>query len=67
MVKYTLSELLEDRNITMYAVSRATGISPNNISAICNNKTKSISLETIQKLCFFLKCNVSDLITYIEN
>lgn len=68
MVKFRLKELIAGKErtmgqrITYEAIAEATGLSPNTLSTVANNKVKKIGVETIQKLCEFLECKPGDLI-----
>lgn len=61
MVKLRVNEILEERGQTMYWLSKQTGISPNNISKLCNGGTTSIRFSTVGALCRALDCTVGEL------
>ncbi len=62
MIRIKLRELLWDRDISSLELHRATGISQSKISEIIRGKRTNITLETVEKICVFLKCNIQDLI-----
>ena len=73
MIKFKLKELLDQKEKTMYWLSKETGIRPNTISQWVNNeeleedkKVKSISIDTLDRLCKTLDCKVQELIEYIK-
>ena len=55
-MKLNVKQILEKQGKTPYWLSKVTGISNNNISNICNGDTKSIRLDTIEKICHALNC-----------
>lgn len=64
MIKIKLKEILKDNKYSIKQVSEATGLSRSAISDILNEKTTSISFYSLDKLCSFLRCNVSKIIEY---
>lgn len=50
-MRINLKQILADQKKTQYWLSKTTGISTNNIGDICNEKTKSIRFDTIEKIC----------------
>lgn len=66
MVIFKLKELLETHGIGQRELSRETGIRQATISDYVNNKAKHISVENLDILCKFFKCNTEDIIKYIE-
>jgi len=57
-----LKYLLDKKGISLYQLCQDTGLSYQQGSAIANNKTKKIEFQTIETICNYLGCNVSDLI-----
>ncbi|RKI39227.1 XRE family transcriptional regulator [bacterium D16-51] len=46
-------------------LAEKTGIRASSISKMCNNKAKHIPIETIDKICEILDCDVSELFARI--
>lgn len=75
MIVFKLAQLLQDRGMTMYQLSKATGVRPNTVSQWVNNEelrgegkeVKSISVEVLNAFCRELKCSPSDILEYIED
>ncbi|MDK4477060.1 helix-turn-helix domain-containing protein [Fusobacterium necrophorum] len=65
MIKFNLSVLLAERNISITKLSEVTQISRNTLTLINNGKTQGIQLETMNKLCHFLKITPGELFTYL--
>lgn len=60
MIKFRLKELLDEKDISRYKLSKETKIDDNALKRICNNETSSIKLETLEKICNFLDCTISE-------
>jgi len=61
VVRIKLSELLEKRGKSLYAVSKETGVAYNALSKIKNNKVSGITFDVMEKLCLNLDCSPNDL------
>ena len=62
MIRIKLRELLWERDISGLELHKATGISQSKISEIIRGKRTNITLETVEKICIYLKCSIQDLI-----
>lgn len=62
MIKIRLRELLWEKNITGVELHKATSISQSKISEIIRGKRVNVTLDTIERICLFLDCNIEDLI-----
>jgi putative transcriptional regulator len=70
VIKFKLAEVLKERDITMYQLSKATKVRPNTISQWVNNEelraegkeVKSISVEVLNAICLELDCTPNDLL-----
>ncbi|MCK6376527.1 MAG: helix-turn-helix transcriptional regulator [Zoogloea sp.] len=71
MIRFRLAELIADaqfktgRHITMKEIAEATGINRMTLSRMTNVRGYSTSTDTIDKLCGFFGCDVSDVARYI--
>ncbi|MEK4432006.1 helix-turn-helix transcriptional regulator [Paenibacillus sp. FSL M7-0802] len=68
MIRFTLEEMLKKREMSMYALSKNSGIRPNTISQWVTSEgadVKSITIETLDRVCSVLDCQPGDLIKYI--
>lgn len=59
---YKLEYYIKKNHIKKYQISRATGISSRTLSNMSANK--SITMETLNKLCNYLKCKPEDIMEY---
>ena len=65
MISYRpLWETMRNRGFTTYDLIYKNGMSANTIHRIKNNK--AITTNTIDELCFILKCSVSEIIEYVN-
>ncbi|EGO88322.1 helix-turn-helix transcriptional regulator [Clostridium botulinum C] len=62
MVKFILKETLEKKDITRYKLSKLTGIDYNTLSKMFNNQATQIKLDTLNKLCNALDCEITDIL-----
>ena len=67
MIKSKLKVLLAENDMTQLQLSAITGIRQPTISAICNNHAKQIPIDTLNKICKTLNCDVGDLLKYIPD
>ena len=63
-IKIHLSKLLGERKLRASEVAKKTGINKNTLSSLYNEKVSGIRFDTLEKLCKFLSCSISDLIEY---
>lgn len=54
-----------ERKLKISDVERATGLHRNSITLLYKETANRVELETIEKLCVFFNCEVSDLFEYI--
>ena len=65
MISYEkLWDTMKQRGVTQYALIKKHGISPAQITRLKRNE--SVSTNTINMFCKILKCDVSDIMEYIE-
>ena len=65
-VKYDkLFHLLIDRKITNAQLAQKAGVSANIITRLIRDQY--ISLESIERLCVALDCDVDDILEFVEN
>ena len=67
MIKNKLSELMGKKRLNMAEVARIAGLSHVAVFKIYHDKNKVISLETINKLCWALECEIQDIFEYIPD
>ena len=66
MISYEkLWETMKEKEVTQYALIKTYNISPAQITRLKRNE--SVSTHTIEMFCKILKCNVEDIMTYIDD
>jgi DNA-binding Xre family transcriptional regulator len=69
LLRLKIDKILEKRtDITMYKLHMLTGIRPNTISDLVNNRAKQWSPDNLEKIYKALELSsVDDLIEYVED
>jgi lambda repressor-like predicted transcriptional regulator len=62
-IRLRVSEIIEERGITMAKLSRMSDLALNTIIAACKKPYRSVSIQTLVKIARALQVNVSDLYT----
>ena len=66
MISYdNLWLLMKERGISQYALIKQYHISPGQLTRLKRNE--SVSTHTIEMFCKILKCNVEDIMQYIDD
>jgi len=58
-------ETLKIKRISTYTLREKHNISPNTLTRMKNNKY--LSMRTIEDLCRILKCDIEDIVKYIQD
>lgn len=62
-----LKAVMDAKKITPYRLSKLSGINHHSILSYYNNDTISrFDLDVLARLCYILKCQVSDILEYKE-
>ncbi len=67
MIKLKLDQVLMDRNITRYELSKRTGIMFHIIDRYYKNAVVRYDSYLLNKFCEALDCDISDLIEYTKD
>lgn len=66
MISYDkLWRTMKEKGVTQYALIKKYNISPAQITRLKRNE--SVSTHTIDTFCKILKCNVGDIMDYVED
>ena len=66
MISYEpLFRTMKEKGVTQYTLIKKHGISPGQITRLKRNE--SVSTHTIEMFCKILKCNVEDIMQYIDD
>ena len=61
-VRFRLDDVLAEREMSQTDLSRLSGVSLVTINAMKQNRTKQVSLLTLDKICGALKCEPGELL-----
>ena len=67
MLKSKLKVLLAMHDMNKKQLAELTGVRPQTITNIVNNKIKQIPVEALDSICEVLNCDVCDVFEHIPN
>ena len=62
-----LDEILRQRGMTAKELCQKVGITEANLSILRSGKAKGISFHTINRICYYLQCDVGDILKFDGN
>ena len=62
MIIVKLDDLMWKHNVTAMDIAKRTDLGTSTISRLRNNKATGIDFNTLEKLCKFFKCSITDII-----
>lgn len=63
-IRVCLDELLRERGMTSKELCAKIGITEANLSILRSGKAKGVRFGTINKICFYLGCDVGDILKF---
>lgn len=66
-IKVHLEDVLKKNNMTSKELCGLVGITEANLSILRSGKAKGVRFGTINKICYYLKCNVGDILQFDGN
>lgn len=63
-IEVHLEEILKEKHITSKELSKKIGITEANLSILRSGKAKGVRFDTINKICFYLGCQVGDILKF---
>ena len=63
-IKVCLDELLRQRGMTSKELCARIGITEANLSILRSGKAKGVRFGTINKICYYLVCDVGDILKF---
>lgn len=63
-IKVCLEEVLKARGMTSKELCAKVGITPANLSILRSGKAKGVRFHTINRICYYLKCDVGDILKF---
>ena len=62
-----LDEMLRTRNMTARELCQKVGITEANLSILRSGKAKGIRFHTVNRICYYLQCDVGDILKFDGN
>lgn len=62
-IKVNLDKVLKEREMTSKELCQLIGITEANLSMLRSGKAKGVRFGTLNKICYYLNCDVGDLLT----
>ncbi len=66
-IKVCLEDVLKKRGMTSKELAAKVGITEANLSILRTGKAKGVRFATINKICFYLNCDVGDILKFDGN
>ena len=63
-IEVHLEEILKKKQITSKELAKIIEITEANLSILRSGKAKGVRFETINKICFYLECDVGDILKF---
>ena len=63
-IRVHLEDVLKDRGLTSKELCAMVGITEANLSILRSGKAKGVRFATINRICYFLKCDVGDILKF---
>ena len=67
IIIFKIDQVLEEKNISKNKLEKEANLQRTQLNSYCNNKVKRIDLETLERICFALDCNLEDIMEYRKN
>ena len=66
-IRVHLEEVLKSRGMTSKELCALVGITEANLSILRSGKARGIRFGTINKICYYLNCDVGDILKFDGN
>ncbi len=66
-IKVCLEEVLKKRGMTSKELCTLIGITEANLSILRSGKAKGIRFGTVNKICYYLQCELGDILKFDGN
>ncbi|MEG0900007.1 MAG: helix-turn-helix transcriptional regulator [Oscillospiraceae bacterium] len=63
-IQIHLEEMLKRKNMTSKELCQFIGITEANLSILRSGKAKGVRFVTINKICYYLECDVGDILKF---
>ena len=66
-IKVCLEDVLKERGMTSKELCSLVNITEANLSVLRSGKAKGVRFNTINRICYFLQCDVGDILKFDGN
>ena len=66
-IKVCLEDVLKERGMTSKELCSLVNITEANLSVLRSRKAKGVRFHTINRICYFLQCDVGDILKFDGN
>lgn len=66
-IRIHLEEILKERKMTSKELCALVGITEANLSILRSGKAKGVRFNTINRICYYLQCDVGDILKFDGN
>ncbi|MBR4079434.1 MAG: helix-turn-helix transcriptional regulator [Christensenellaceae bacterium] len=66
-IRVHLEEILKQRGMTSKELCKMVGITEANLSILRSGKAKGIRFGTVNRICYYLQCDVGDILKFDGN
>lgn len=66
-IRVYLEDVLKTRNMTSKELCAKVGITEANLSILRSGKAHGVRFSTINRICYFLQCDVGDILKFDGN
>lgn len=63
-IKVYLDQILKEKGVTSKELCAKVGITEANLSILRSGKAKGIRFGTVNRICYFLGCDVGDILKF---
>ena len=63
-IRVCLEEILKNRHMTSKELCRLVNITEANLSILRSGRAKGVRFGTINKICYYLQCDVGDILKF---
>lgn len=66
-IRVYLDDILKERHMTSKELCGLIGITEANLSILRSGKAKGVRFGTVNKICYYLQCDVGDILKFDGN
>ena len=63
-IRVCLDSILKERGMTSKELCKLVGITEANLSVLRSGKAKGVRFHTINRICYYLQCDVGDILKF---